>query len=56
MKAKPSDYQKLRYIKKENIPNGGGVFTVSDIDEVNKSSGLLDQPDWRIRLTFEERW
>jgi len=55
MKNKPSDYQKLRYAKKENIPNGGSVFTVTDFDEVDKSTEA-NQPDWRIRLTLDERW
>jgi hypothetical protein len=55
MKNKPSDYQKLRYVKKENVPNGGGIFIVTDFDEVDKST-KANQPEWRIRLTFDERW
>ena len=55
MKNKPSDYQKLRYLKKDNVPNGGSVFTITDFDEVDKST-KANQPDWRIRLTFDERW
>jgi hypothetical protein len=55
MKQKPSEYQKLRYLKKENVPEGGSVFTITDFDEVNKSD-KANQPDWRIRLTFDERW
>jgi hypothetical protein len=55
MKSKPSDYQKLRYLKKDNLPNGGSVFTITDWDEVDKST-KANQPDERIRLTFDERW
>jgi hypothetical protein len=55
MKSKPSDYQKTRWLKKDNIPEGGSVFTVTDFDEVNKSD-RTDKEDFRIRLTFDERW
>jgi len=55
MKNKPSDYQKMRFLKRENIPDGGTVFTISEIDEVDKSK-FADKPDWCIQLVFDEHW
>jgi hypothetical protein len=56
MRKKPSDYRSgLRFLKKENIPPGGSVFTITDFDEVDKSV-VASEHDWRIRLTFDERW
>jgi hypothetical protein len=55
MKRKPSDYSRIRYLKKTNLPPGGSVFTITDLDEVNKSTDA-DQLDLRIRLTLDEHW
>jgi hypothetical protein len=55
MKRKPSDYSRIRYLKKTNLPPGGSVFTITDLDEVNKSPDA-DQLDLRIRLTLDEHW
>ena len=55
MKTKPSDYLKIRYLKQDNIPENGGVFTITDFDEVDESD-RAGRNDERIRLTFDERW
>jgi hypothetical protein len=55
MKRKPSDYSRLRYLKKENLLGGGSIFVVTDFDEVNKSTEAGEE-DLRIRLTLDEHW
>jgi hypothetical protein len=55
MKRKPSDYSRLRYLKKENLLGGGSIFVVTDFEEVNKSTEAGEE-DLRIRLTLDEHW
>jgi hypothetical protein len=53
MKAKPSDYRKgLRYLRKENLSDGGNVFAITNVDEIDKSFEA-NEHDWRIRLTLQ---
>jgi hypothetical protein len=55
-KAKPSDYRTgLRFLKKENIPPGGSVFAITNLDDVDKSTAA-NAHDWRLRLTLDGRW
>jgi hypothetical protein len=56
MKKKPSDYcTGKRYLKKDHLPDGGGRFKITDIDEVDKSI-VAGEHDWRIRLTLDDRF
>jgi hypothetical protein len=57
MKKRPSDYcNGLRYLKRSNIPTPGSLFTITGIEEIEKSSKFTGKSECLIRLTFDERW
>jgi hypothetical protein len=55
MKPKPSDYLKSRFLKRENVPDGGAVFVITNIDEADKSV-VAGEQDFCIRLTLDDQW
>jgi hypothetical protein len=55
MKKSPSSYLKPRWLKKDNVPEGGSVFVISDFDEIDKSA-KTNESDVRLRVTFDERY
>jgi hypothetical protein len=57
MKKRPSDYcNGLRYLKRSNIPTPGSLFTITGIEEIEKSSKFTGKSECLIQVTFDERW